>query len=196
MTSSTQSNQVALMKTALQECRLHLVEAATADSADDFELVNGDYESKRDRFTGYLDIILKGNQKLKLPPAIKGSPLEERANAVADQFSEFNITAAKLLEQKQLLLNTGKTGTADMNSELRLIISDELPEKIDLVSTAVDDLLVTVNDMMKQASSDVVSYSTQCPVHPHCRNNLRRSFCNRFWHHCLKKHCQKSQKDG
>lgn len=156
MISATQSNQVALMKTALQECRLHLVEAATTDSADEFELINGDYESKRDRFSGYLDIILKGNQKLNLPPAIKGSPLEKRAIAVADQFSEFNTIAAKLLELKLLQLNTGKTGSADANSELRLLVTNELPEKIDLVSTAVDDLLVTVNGMMKQASDDVV----------------------------------------
>lgn len=152
MTGSTQSNQVVLMKTALQECRLHLVEAATADTVDDFELVKADYESKRDRFTGYLDIILKGHQKLNLPAAKKGSPLEERANAVADKFSEFISTADKLLAQKESLLNAGNSGSAGASSEMRVLTRDELPEKIDLVSTAVDDLLVTVNGMMKQAN--------------------------------------------
>lgn len=152
MTGSTQSNQVVLMKTALQECRLHLVEAATADTVDDFELVKADYESKRDRFTGYLDIILKGNQKLNLPAAKKGTPLEERANAVADKFSEFTTTADKLLAQKESLMSAGKNGTAAASSEMRGLIRDELPEKIDLVSTSVDDLLVTVNGLMKQAN--------------------------------------------
>lgn len=152
MTGSTQSNQVVLMKTALQECRLHLVEAATADTVDDFELVKADYESKRDRFTGYLDIILKGNQKLNLPAAKKGTPLEERANAVGDKFSEFTTTADKLLAQKESLMSAGKNGTAAASSEMRGLIRDELPEKIDLVSTSVDDLLVTVNGLMKQAN--------------------------------------------
>lgn len=157
MIGSTQSNQVVLMKTALQECRLHLVEAATADTVDDFELVKADYESKRDRFTGYLDIILKGNQKLNLPAAKKGTPLEERANAVADKFSEFTTTADKLLAQKESLMNAGKSGTAAANSEMRGLIRDELPEKIDLVSTSVDDLLVTVNGLMKQANINAES---------------------------------------
>ena len=110
MTGSTQSNQVVLMKTALQECRLHVVEAAASDKADDLEVIKADYESKRDRFNGYLDIILKGNEKLGLPAAQKGSPLEIRANAVAAKFTEFSDTADKLLQHKENLLSSGKKG--------------------------------------------------------------------------------------
>lgn len=157
MTGATQSNQVVLMKTALQECRLHLIEAATADTVDDFELVKADYESKRDRFSGYLDIILKGNQKLGLPAAPKGSPLEQRANAVATNFTAFGETATKLLEQKDLLIKAGKSGATDTSGAIRSIVREELPETIDQVSTAVDELLVTVNGLMKQATSDAQS---------------------------------------
>jgi methyl-accepting chemotaxis protein len=150
MIGSTQSNQVVLMKTTLQECRLHLVETTTIQKAEDFEVIKADYESKRDRFSGYVDIILKGNQKLGLPAAAKGSPLEERANAVSKAFTEFNDTADKLLSLKEARL--GKSGSED--SEILSIIRSELPEKTDLVTAAVDDLLVTVNGIMKQANKD------------------------------------------
>jgi len=153
MTGSTQSNQVVLMKTALQECRLHLVEAATADKAEDLELFKGDYESKRDRFSGYLEIILKGNQKLGLPAAKKGSPLEERANTVARMFTEFSDSAEKLVRRKESLFSSGK-GAGAADSEIIALVKTELPEKSDQVATAVDELLVTVNGLMKQATHD------------------------------------------
>lgn len=157
MIGSTQSNQVVLMKTALQECRLHLVEVSTVDKPDDFEVIKADYESKRDRFNGYLDIILKGNQKLGLPAAKKGTPLEERANAVSLKFTEFSDTAENLLKQKEGLLNSGKSGASASNSEIRSIIRNDLPEKTDQVATSVDELLVTVNGLMKQANTDASS---------------------------------------
>ena len=153
LTGSTQSNQVVLMKTALQECRLHLVEATAVNKAEELEMIKGDYGSKRDRLNGYLDIILKGNQKLGLPAARKGSPLEERANTVAMMFTEFSDAGEKLLRLKEGLLNSGKgAGTAD--SEILAIVNTELPEKSDRVSAAVDELLVTVNGLMKQANND------------------------------------------
>lgn len=157
MTGSTQSNQVVLMKTALQECRLHLIEASTVDKSEDFEVVKADYESKRDRLNGYLDIILKGNLKLGLPAAKKGTPLEERANAVSSKFTDFNNTAEDLLGKKERLLNSGKSGASASSSEIRAIIRNDLPEKTDLVATSVDELLVTVNGLMKQANLDASS---------------------------------------
>lgn len=151
MTGSTQSNQVVLMKTALQECRLHIVEAAVSNKQDDLEVITADYEVKRDRFNGYVDIILKGNQKLGLPAAKKGSPLEERANAVAAKFSDFCTTAEELLKYKEDLIHAGKSG---IDSKIDTIIRSDLPDKADLVSAAVDDLLVTVTGLMKQANVD------------------------------------------
>jgi len=155
MIGSTQSNQVVLMKTTLQECRLHLVETTTIQKAEEFEVIKADYESKRDRFNGYVDIILKGNQKLGLPAAAKGSPLEVRANAVSKAFTEFNETADKLLSLKESRLGNKKAGSDD--SEILSIIRTDLPEKTDLVTAAVDDLLVTVNGIMKQANKDASS---------------------------------------
>jgi methyl-accepting chemotaxis protein len=154
MTGSTQSNQVVLMKTALQECRLHLIETLTVDKIDEFDMIKADYESKRDRFVGYQDIILKGNQKLGLPAAIKGSQLEERAQAVATQLTEFTNSAEKMLARKESLLNAGKGAASIADPEINRIVHTELPEKSDQVAAAVDELLVTVNGLMKQANKD------------------------------------------
>jgi methyl-accepting chemotaxis protein len=153
MTGSTQSNQVVLMKTALQECQLHLVEASTATTAEEFEAGKGDYEAKRDRFSGYIDIILKGNPKLGLPAAKAGSPLEQKATAVSKMFAEFSTTADKLLALEEGKSRGGKTDISAINT----IIRSELPEKTEQVSSSVDELLVTVNSMMKQANKDASS---------------------------------------
>lgn len=154
MTGSTQSNQVVLMKTALQECQLHLVEASTATKAEEFEAGRGDFEAKRDRFNGYVNLVVKGNPKLGLPPAKPGSPLEQKANAVSKLFTEFNSTAEKLLELEESRVKSGGKGS---NSDINNIVRTELPEKTELVSSAVDELLVTVNQLMKQANKDAAT---------------------------------------
>jgi len=161
MTGSTQSNQVVLMKTALQECRLHLVEASTIDKAEDLEVIRADYESKCDRFNGYLNIILKGNPKLGIPAAQKGTPLEERANAVSSNFAEFIKTAENLFKRKESLLTSGGSTAGN---EIRAMIQNELPEKSDQVATAVDELLITVTGLMKQANSDAIAMQRKAQV--------------------------------
>lgn len=152
MTGATQSNQVVLMKTALQESRLHLLEAATTDKAADFETIKADYQLKRDRFNSYMEIILKGNAKLGLPAAPKGSPLEERAIVVATKFAEFGQTADKLLSRKEREISSGR-GAGAAASDTLAVSRSELPERTDQVTTAVDELLVTVNGMMQQANN-------------------------------------------
>lgn len=164
MTGATQANQVALMKTALQECRLHLIEASATGKIDDFDIVKADYEVKRDRFTGYLDILLKGNAKLDLPPAPKGSQLEERAIAAGKKFGEFTTTAENMLARKESLLNGGKGAASFSDQAIATIIREELPEKTDLVSASVDDLLVTVTGLMKQAQKDASKTQTNAQV--------------------------------
>ncbi len=156
MTGSTQSNQVVLMKTALQECRMHLLETTTITKIDDFDVVKADYEVKRDRFMGYQEIILKGNKKLGLPAAEKGSPLEQRAMAVAKQMNDFTGAAEKMLARKESMLNAGQGGASTTDGEINRLLRSELPEKSDQVAASVDELLVTVNGLMKQANTEAI----------------------------------------
>lgn len=157
MTSSSQANQVVLMKTALQECRLHLVEAATVNGAEDFEVVKADYESKRDRFQGYLSIIQKGDQRLGLAAIKKGTQLEERVNAVVAKFGDFSESADRMLQRIESLAASGKAADAIHDPQIHKILREELPLKTDDAATSVDEMLVTVNTLMKQANKDASS---------------------------------------
>jgi nitrogen fixation/metabolism regulation signal transduction histidine kinase len=156
MAGSIQSNQVVLMKTALQECRLHLLEASSIVKEEELEVVKADYQLKRDRFEGYIEIILKGNARLGLPAVTKGSSLEERAHAVSSKFLEFSETAEKLFTRTEIQVKAGRS-PGNPDSKILEITRAELPASTEKVATAVDELLVTVNGMMQQANKTATS---------------------------------------
>src|SRR5512141_178627 len=82
-TGATQEKMAVLMKVTVQESRVHLLEAALAfRQLEDFEYARDDYEMMRDRLRGYLNLLLKGNEKIGLAAAPPGSKLEEKVNAV------------------------------------------------------------------------------------------------------------------
>ncbi len=158
---ATQEKQVVLMKTTLNECRVHLLEAALVRSQlDDFEASKADYEAKRDRFKSYCDLIITGNTKMGLPASPKGSPLELRVQAILKEFDAFTETADRLLKHKEHLLKQVRPGAATaamQDDELNRLTRTELPEMNDMVMVAVDDLLVTVTGLMNQANKDADS---------------------------------------
>lgn len=157
MPGSSQANQAALMKTTLQECRLHLVELATINKAEDYDVILADYESKRDRFNSYLNILTKGSPKLGIPAVASGSPLEQRINAVTTRFADFNESANQLISQFEAHSKAGSLNGAAQSPTISKILRDELPLKTDDAATAVDELLVTVNGVLKQANKDAYS---------------------------------------
>lgn len=164
---ATQEKQVVLMKTTLNECRVHLLEAALVRAQlDDFDASKGDYEAKRDRFKSYCDLIIKGNTKMGLPASPKGSPLELRVQAILKEFDAFELTANRLLEHKERLLKQVKPGTltALHDDELNRLTRTELPEMSDTVMVAVDDLLVTVMGLMNQANKDADSIEKKATI--------------------------------
>ncbi len=164
---ATQEKQVVLMKTTLNECRVHLLEAALVRAQlDDFEASKADYEAKRDRFKSYCDLIIKGNTKMGLPASPKGSPLELRVQAILKEFDTFTLTANRLLEHKERLLKQVKPGTltAQHDDELNRLTRTELPEMSDMVMVAVDDLLVTVMGFMNQANKDADSIEKKATI--------------------------------
>jgi methyl-accepting chemotaxis protein len=162
-TRAAQEKLVVLMKVALQECRVHLLESAMVRSdLDEFELSKGDYEVKRDRFLGYCDIMLKGNAKLGIEAAPQGSQLESRINGVKQGLAEFQAVADKLLSRKEELLKGLKSKAVDqaaMNAladeELNKLGRVDIVEASDKANVKVDDLLVTVGNLMTQANQEV-----------------------------------------
>jgi len=162
-TRSAQEKLVVLMKVALQECRVHLLESAMVRSdMDEFELSKGDYEVKRDRFLGYCDIMLKGNAKLGIEAAQPGSQLENRINGVKQGLAEFQAVADKLMTRKEDLLKGLKSKTVDQAAMNALADEDlnrlgrvDIVEASDKANVKVDDLLVTVGNLMTQANQEV-----------------------------------------
>jgi len=157
-----QLKQVVLMKTTLQECRVHLFEMATTQTdMEEFNLAKDDFDLKVERFNGYIEMLLKGNQKLKIPPAIAGSPLEKRILAIRPRQEEYKAAANKLISHKENLLKPLKAGVVDAkalsalaDAQLTTMMKTDMWEMTDKVSVAVDDLLVVVMEQMKQATKD------------------------------------------
>lgn len=99
------------MKVALQESRVHLLEAAMVRSdLNEFELSRGAYLETRELLSSDCDVILKGNAKLGIEAAAKGSELENRIYALKQGLTEFDMVAEKLLTSKAELLKELKGG--------------------------------------------------------------------------------------
>ena len=82
-TRAAQEKMAVLMKVTVQESRVHLLEAAMSfKDVEDFEFARDDYEMMRDRFRGYVNLLLKGNAKVGIEAAPAGSKLEQKVNAV------------------------------------------------------------------------------------------------------------------
>jgi methyl-accepting chemotaxis protein len=157
-----QLKQVVLMKTTLQECRVHLFELATTQTdMDEFTLAKDDFDQKMERFSEYINILSKGNPKLNIPPAAPGSPLEKRVLAIKPRLDEYKTLANGLISHKEALLKKLKPGVLDAqalsalaDAQLTKMVKVDMWEMTDKVSVAVDDLLVVVMGQMKQATID------------------------------------------
>jgi methyl-accepting chemotaxis protein len=159
-----QLKQVVLMKTTLQECRVHLFEIATTQTdLEEFSLAKDDFDMKITRFAEYINILSKGNAKLKIPPAPVGSPLEKRIQSITPRLEEYKSAAEGLIAHKESLLKRLKPGVLDAQAlsaladpQLTRMVKVDMWEMTDKVSVsvAVDDLLVVVMEQMKQAAID------------------------------------------
>ncbi len=162
-TRAAQEKMAVLMKVTVQESRVHLLEAAMAfKEMDDFEFARDDYEAMRDRFRGYIKLLLKGNDKVGIEAAPRGSVLEEKVNAVQAVWDEFEAAAGTVISLKTDLLEKAKTDTTgaaakESLSDLRLntMIREDVFSASGKVETAIDDLLVTVGKMMNETREQV-----------------------------------------
>lgn len=161
-TRAVQEKMAVLMKVAVQESRVHLLDAAAVlNDSDEFELYRGDYEATRDRFRGYIDLLLKGNAKLGLDAAPRGSDLEQRVKAVQERWAGFETVAEWLLARKTSLLKGIKPGkineTAITDGKLRDLRKNAISAASDNINQAIDDLLVAVGSLMNETKNDVAA---------------------------------------
>lgn len=149
---AAQEKLVVLMKVNLQECRVTLLEAAMSGNMDDLDLSQGDYEAKLDFFKSYCDIMLKGNQKLGIPPAQAGSEFEQRVQALQKSIAAFETVGKSIVTRKAELLKGGAASSSD--AQLAKLTRSDLMESTDKTRGAVDDLLVTVGHLMTEANNE------------------------------------------
>ncbi|HLO24709.1 MAG TPA: methyl-accepting chemotaxis protein [Geobacteraceae bacterium] len=153
---ASQQKQVLLMELAQKDCHINLLKAVMVRSdADKFEESAEDYRMKRDLFRSQCETLLKGNPKLGIKPAPKGSLIEIKVNAALVGWSKFEESAEELLSIKEKQMKPGGAGQA-MSEGLHQK-SVELGEASDKAKTLVDDLLVTVNKLMDEMKVEVVT---------------------------------------
>ncbi|HEX2770588.1 MAG TPA: methyl-accepting chemotaxis protein [Geobacteraceae bacterium] len=151
------------MKAALQESRVHLLEAAMVRSdRNEFKLSRGAFLEKRELLSSDCDVILRGNAKLGIEAAAKGSELESRLNALKQGLTEFDMVAEKLLARKAELLKelTGReinqvAINALSDEQLNRLAREDLLKVSDRVTVNVDDLLVVAGSLMTRSSQEV-----------------------------------------
>lgn len=171
-TRAAQEKMAVLMKVTVQESRVHLLEAALAfKEIEDFEFARDDYEMIRDRFRGYLNLLLKGNAKVGIEAAAVGSNLEQKIIAVQEVWNEFESGAGNVIALKAELLEAAKadkTGAAAKAalSDMRLntLVREDLVAASEKVGTAIDDLLVTVGGLMNETRDQVAAVQRKARV--------------------------------
>jgi methyl-accepting chemotaxis protein len=119
----------------------------------EFELAKSAYAAKSNQLIRDCDIILKGDTKLGIEAAPKGSRLEPGVIALKKSVTEYEIIADKLLTRKAELLKRRMNTTGDVlfNRLLRV----DVPDASNKIDAGVDDLLVTMASLMNQATNDV-----------------------------------------
>ena len=148
---------VLLMEVAQKDCQLNLLNAVMLSTdSEKFDDGSQDYEIKKELFRNQCETLLKGNAKLGIKPAPKGSVIEQKVILTLVKWSEFEKMADNLLAARGRLLQTGKAGTGIALTEQMYRQCLDCAAANDRTKTVVDDILVAVNNQMNEASAEVV----------------------------------------
>lgn len=153
---AAQEKVVILMRVAMQETRIHLLESSLVRNGfEGFGRRRDDYVTKRNLFRGYIDILRNGSDKLGVPRAPQNSALLQRLREVQESWSGFERVADELLAHKTALLTAGRGSGLTTDDRLnRLALSDTLKAS-EKAQQAVDELLVTVGAVMNQSDLEI-----------------------------------------
>lgn len=159
---AAQEKLVYLMEVTQKACRVNLVEAALVRTEqDEFNKYVENYGKKREQFRTYVDTILKGDPKLGLKPAKKGSMIEGQAKSVLGSWSDFEEVAEKVINHKTSLLKGLTPGVVDQaaknslaDDKMNELVRKEVMEASENAKLDIDDLADTVENQMHQADDD------------------------------------------
>lgn len=157
---ANQQKMVLLMELAQKDSHINLLKAVMVRSEmEKFEESAEDYRMKKDLFRSQCETLLKGNAKLGIRAAQKGSAIEVKLNDALASWAKFEEVAEELLTLKESQLKGAKPGAVGQSksSDTLQQKSVELAEANDKAKTDADDLLVTVNKLMTEMNKEVAS---------------------------------------
>lgn len=160
---ASQQKLVLLMGVTQKYCHVSLMQAALVRAEmEEFEEYAEDYRMKRDLFRSQCNIMLKGNAKLGIKPAPRGSVIEKRTQAALASWEEVEKIADELLARKEALLKGLKAGVVDQaamaalaDEKLHRLTEDDINPAIEKAKADADDLLVEVGIQMTKADKQV-----------------------------------------
>ncbi|KAF0214958.1 MAG: methyl-accepting chemotaxis sensory [Geobacteraceae bacterium] len=157
---ASQQKLVLLMGVTQKACHVSLLQAAMVQTGiAKFEEYAEDYRMKNDLFKIQCDTILKGNKKLEIKAAPRGSDIEKRTKTALQQWAQFEEVAQELLTTKEKILKGSNPGAnkqaAVIDEKLHDLAESKLVYANDKAKEAVDDLLVAVGGQIAQANREI-----------------------------------------
>jgi len=160
---SKQQKLVLLMGVTQKYCHVSLMQAAMVSTdPDKVEEYVEDYRMKRDTLLSQAQIILEGNKKLGVLPAVKGSVVEKRTRQFLVSWAEFEKVADELIARKEQLFKGLTPGLLDQAAKdaladvrLNRLANEEISQANDKAKADLDDMLVEVGNKMTQANAQV-----------------------------------------
>jgi len=160
---SKQQKLVLLMGVTQKYCHVSLMQAALVRTDPDrVEEYVEDYRMKRDTLLSQAQIILDGNKKLGVLPAVKGSVVELRTRQFLESWAEFEKVADELIARKELLFKGVTPGVLNQaakdalaDEKLNQLANEAITVANDKAKADLDDILVEVGNRMNEASAQV-----------------------------------------
>jgi methyl-accepting chemotaxis protein len=162
---SAQQKQVLAMELTQEICHVNLLQALLVrNDKQKFEEYAEDFRSRRDMFKSQGEILLKGNVKLGISPAVKGSVVEQRTKESLESWTKFESVADQLLEHKESLLGKGSGKDVFVDDTLDKLATVTIKEANDKAKEKLDDLLLAVGNLMLQANKDLQSIQREAAI--------------------------------
>jgi methyl-accepting chemotaxis protein len=156
---ASQQKLVLLMELSQKDCQINLLKTAMVRSEiEKFEESAEDFRMKKDLFRSQCETLLKGNPKLGIRPAQKGGQIETKLKAALEVWDKYEAAAEGLIAHKEKLLKGVKPGSVNLSLADEKLHQDlaDLTEANEKAKTAVDDLLVTVNNLMTEMNKEII----------------------------------------
>jgi methyl-accepting chemotaxis protein len=169
---ASQEKQVLLMNEALQECRVHLYEAAMVrGDLNELKAYKAKFLAKRDLLNSVCDLFLMGTEKLENESPPKGSELESRVNGVKQALKEFELVADRFFTRKAELLQGLKIGrinraalNASDSEQLNRLLRVDILYASGKVSAKLDELQATVGNQLTMAGQEVQAFEKSIKI--------------------------------